>query len=206
MISKTTDAPHWRARPVLGHGLHGLVLIAPIVLAIAAVAGVSRVLPRPPQGAGRIGWWLSLTVVSSVVVFGVERVTRRLLPLALLLRLSLVFPDRAPSRFLVAWRSGSSRQLAAWLRAARQQGRDDDATRAATRVLSLATALSAHDRRTRGHSERVRAFTDLLALAGELGWEETFRRLCFALVPGEEEGVARPVQLSLFSVSSALEE
>jgi HD-GYP domain-containing protein (c-di-GMP phosphodiesterase class II) len=30
-------------------------------------------------------------------------------------------------------------------------------------VLSLITALGAHDRRTRGHSERVRVFTDLLA-------------------------------------------
>ena len=95
----------------------------------------------------------------------------------MLLRLSLVFTDRAPSRFLVAWRSGSSRQLAGWLRTAQQQGRDDDATRAATRVLSLAAALSAHDRRTRGHSERVRAFTDLLA--EELG------------IPDEERGRLR---------------
>jgi HD-GYP domain-containing protein (c-di-GMP phosphodiesterase class II) len=34
--------------------------------------------------------------------------------------------------------------------------------RAAEQILSLVAALSAHDGKTRGHSERVRAFTDLL--------------------------------------------
>ena len=40
---------------------------------------------------------------------------------------------------------------------------DETAGEAATRILGLLTALSAHDRRTRGHSERVRVFTDVLA-------------------------------------------
>ena len=35
--------------------------------------------------------------------------------------------------------------------------------RAAKQILSLVAALSARDRKTRGHSERVRAFTDLVA-------------------------------------------
>ena len=34
---------------------------------------------------------------------------------------------------------------------------------AAERILALATSLSKHDRMTRGHSERVRALTDLIA-------------------------------------------
>ena len=33
----------------------------------------------------------------------------------------------------------------------------------AVEILALVTALSSHDRRTRGHSERVRAYTDLIA-------------------------------------------
>ena len=76
--------------------------------------------------------------------------------------MSLLFPDRAPSRFAVAWRSGSTRQLDRYVK-----GLDDTTHReplsAAAEILALVTALSSHDRRTRGHSERVRAYTDLIA-------------------------------------------
>ena len=34
---------------------------------------------------------------------------------------------------------------------------------AAEKILALAGALNAHDRLTRGHGERVRVFTDLIA-------------------------------------------
>ena len=44
-------------------------------------------------------WWLALSALGSVVLLIVDRAARRLLPLAALLRLSLVFPDAAPSRF-----------------------------------------------------------------------------------------------------------
>jgi hypothetical protein len=77
-----------------------------------------------------------------------------------------VFPDRAPSRFVLARRSGNVRRLEERVRAAHEQGVSDDPARAAEEILSLVAALSAHDRKTRGHSERVRAFTDLIA--GEL--------------------------------------
>ncbi len=33
----------------------------------------------------------------------------------------------------------------------------------AEEILALAASLSRHDRKTRGHSERVRAFTDMIA-------------------------------------------
>jgi putative nucleotidyltransferase with HDIG domain len=50
---------------------------------------------------------------------------------------------------------------------------DPEPVRAASEILALVAALSAHDRKTRGHSERVRAFTDLLA--GELRLPEAER-------------------------------
>ena len=43
-----------------------------------------------------------LTGAATLVLVAVDRVARRLLPLALLFKLSLVFPDRAPSRFRTA--------------------------------------------------------------------------------------------------------
>lgn len=92
----------------------------------------------------------------------VDRALRRLLPLAVLLKLTLVFPDRAPSRFRVARRSENIHELRERLDAARGRGKEGLAE-VAESILSLATALSSHDRLTRGHSERVRVFTDLLA-------------------------------------------
>jgi hypothetical protein len=99
------------------------------------------------------------------VVVAVDRVARKLLPLSVLLRLTLVFPDKAPSRFALARRAWSVRQLQERVKAAREVGAGDDATTAAENVLLLVAALGAHDRHTRGHSERVRVFTDLLAEA-----------------------------------------
>ncbi len=103
-------------------------------------------------------WWLvPVVAVSIVVCMSVERVTRRLLPLAALLKLSMLFPDRAPSRFKVARRAMSTERAAKG-----SPGGTTDAASSAERALALITALTAHDRRTRGHSERVRLFTDLL--------------------------------------------
>jgi putative nucleotidyltransferase with HDIG domain len=93
----------------------------------------------------------------------VERLARRTLPLAIMLQLSLVFPDHAPSRFALARRAGNPRVLKDRIQVAREKGIDDDPSRAAEEIISLVGALSAHDRKTRGHSERVRAFTDLIA-------------------------------------------
>ena len=45
---------------------------------------------------------------------------------------------------------------------------DDDLALAAEQILALAASLSAHDRLTRGHSERVRALTDLIAIELDL--------------------------------------
>jgi hypothetical protein len=105
-------------------------------------------------------WWLvPIAALSVGVCVGVERLTRRLLPLAALLKLSMLFPDRAPSRMKIARRALSVNRLA-------ERGTPaaaGDAASSAEQALALITALTAHDRRTRGHSERVRLFTELLA-------------------------------------------
>jgi hypothetical protein len=78
------------------------------------------------------------------------------------LRLSLVFPDHAPSRFAAALRSGSGKALERAVDRATTE--EEFATSQATAeiVLDLVAALSAHDRLTRGHCERVRAYSDLI--------------------------------------------
>jgi hypothetical protein len=60
----------------------------------------------------------------------------------------------------LSWRLRDVEEQVAY---ARKHGIADDATRAAEQLLTLMAALTWHDRRTRGHSGRVRVYTDLLA-------------------------------------------
>ena len=152
----------WQSRPVLGSVVQVFAMVVPIVAAIATSALLSRQMPMPETWPGRIASFAFLMVVSSIVLVVVDRAARRLLPLAALLRLSMVFPDHAPDRLKVARNSGT-RDLERRLRHARHEGLGDTPAEAAERILSLAAALSSHDRRTRGHSERVRMYTDLIA-------------------------------------------
>ena len=83
--------------------------------------------------------------------------------MAALLKVTLVFPDKAPSRMAVARRAGSTRGLERQLAVARDSGVQDEPAVAAEQILALAASLNKHDRLTRGHSERVRVVTDLVA-------------------------------------------
>ncbi|MDX6243824.1 MAG: hypothetical protein QOE76_1547 [Frankiales bacterium] len=120
---------------------------------------LSRALPRPAAAAGRVAWYVLLLCVSWLVARVVSKAVDRSLPLAALLEMSLTFPENAPSRLGIAQR-GSSRSALAQLTVAPP---DETAQAAAERILRLLAALSAHDRFTRGHAERVRAYADLIA-------------------------------------------
>jgi putative nucleotidyltransferase with HDIG domain len=157
------EAGRWLGRPVLSAGVVVAAHLIPISAAIATSALLSRQFHRPDGLAETAGQWGLLFAASTAVLLLVDRAAKRLLPLAALLKLSMLFPDRAPKRLSVARRSGSVRKLEARLAEARALGADDEPTRAAEVILSLVGALHAHDRHTRGHSERVRWFTDLLA-------------------------------------------
>jgi len=124
---------------------------------------LSHLVPSPNGVLATLAWFALILIPSLVVLIVVDHFARRFLPLAVLLRLSLVFPDRAPSRLAVALNAGNPRRLAAYLQQSTDAGRASDTET----ILTLAAALNAHDRRTRGHSERVRALTELVAV--ELG-------------------------------------
>lgn len=130
---------------------------------MASAVALSRLVPRPSGLLPLVGWWAIIVATSTAALVAVDRAARRLLPLVALLRLSMVFPDRAPSRFGIAFRAGTTRNLKEQLADARQRGIDDEPARSAERILTLVGALNRHDRATHGHSERVWALNDLIA-------------------------------------------
>jgi putative nucleotidyltransferase with HDIG domain len=138
------------------------VVLLPAAAAVVVVWALGRATPAP-SGPARILWIGWLFAAGTLVALVLERAARRALPLAILLQLSLAFPDRAPSRFAMARTAGNVRRLHERIDAARARGVDDDPAVAARQILELVAALSAHDRKTRGHSERVRAYADMLA-------------------------------------------
>ncbi|MFQ5966098.1 MAG: HD-GYP domain-containing protein [Acidimicrobiia bacterium] len=159
MSTDATAAPErWNSRPVLAALLQAAALAVPIIAAVTTSVVLSMALPQPRSLLPAVVWWVVVFGGATLVLWGVDRLARRLIPLATLLRLTLFFPDRAPSRFRVALRSGSSVGNLTALRA-----RPGEGSQAAAQILTLAGALNRHDRRTRGHAERVRAYVDLIA-------------------------------------------
>src|ERR1700688_1043044 len=157
----------WRARPAWAFAVRLAVLLVPLGIAVLVTSVLIHLVPRPVSRWPQAAWFVLVIGTPSLVLLVVGRVARRALPLAVLLRLSLVFPDRGPGRFSLALRAESPRHLQEQLAQVRQAGDDDPAT-AARRILALLAALGDHDRLTRGHCERVRAFNDLLADAMDL--------------------------------------
>jgi outer membrane biosynthesis protein TonB len=140
----------------------------PIVLSLVFVQFATSIV-RPPTASLWVFllWWLGISVGATVVVSLVYAATRRLLPLGALLELSLVFPDEAPSRFQLALRTGTVESLVERLRLMRGAEEAPTTQEAAEILLRLAGALSVHDSITRGHAERVRAYSSMLG--GQLG-------------------------------------
>ncbi|PVU82013.1 hypothetical protein DDP54_02170 [Cellulomonas sp. WB94] len=154
----------WKPHPVLAVCVRALVVTLPPLGAIAFGLAAARWVP-----ASRLGWniwvWLGLEIaLSTVLLIVAGRACRRLLPLSALLRLTAYFPDRAPSRFAVASRRYSPQVLHE--RVTAKRGRDEDLDgehQHAALLLDLVSDISEHDDSTRGHSERVQAYSALIA-------------------------------------------
>ncbi len=157
-------AERWVARPAEAWCLRAVAYAVPVGVSIGTGVAASRLLANPSGIAAHVVWLLGILAASTVALVLVERAARRLLPLAMLLRLSLVFPDQAPSRFAMALRAGNPRRLKAWAQREIQPAAPASAQSQAETVLSLVAALNAHDHRTRGHSDRVQALTELVGV------------------------------------------
>ena len=153
----------WQRRPVLSLLVRALVVIIPAVAGIAAGTLLTRILPTPSGFAAAALSFVTVSLVMLVTIIALERAARRLLPLAALLNVSLLFPDQAPRRFAVARRVGKPKDLQRQLHEAHDKGVTGGEVAHMQTVLELVAALSVHDRQTRGHSERVRVFSDLIA-------------------------------------------
>jgi hypothetical protein len=128
----------------------------PFVCSIVASIVLSRWLPTADQ------WWLGvlrfclIASLSTLAMFGVYVVGQRFLPLARLLDLTLIFPDNVPSRFRVALRRSGTARLR------REAQANGPQRNAADEMFALLEALGRHDRMTKGHTERVRAYSELI--------------------------------------------
>jgi hypothetical protein len=136
---------------------------------------VGDALYRGVGGGGLFLWGIQAAVIGMAVSLLVDRATRRLLPLAALFSMSLVFPDEAPSRFSVALRSGSARRLSSEAGQVKPIEAGIDPNEAAAIALGLVADLSRHDRLTRGHTERVRAYADMIGEEMELDRDARIR-------------------------------
>lgn len=161
----------WRPRPVLAWCIRvGLTLVP---AALAVLFGLAAVRWLPAEDLGMNPWvWLATEVAcATALLLLTTRLTRRLLPMTTLLRLTVFFPDRAPSRLGVAMRHYSPGVLVRRLDAARLQGRHADQDQQhASFLLDLVAAVHDHDQVTRGHCERVQGYAALIGT--ELGLSE----------------------------------
>ena len=176
MQTTRDDTARWQPRPWVAALLRAFVLVAPIACSVAFVHVASGLI-APPGGSElwHVAWWVGLSAAATLVLIAIDRVTRRLLPLAALLKLALVFPDEAPSRFRTALGAGTTADLEKRLAAARAGAASDTPVEAAERLLGFVAALRTHDHITRGHSERVRAYAQLIAKELHLGRDEIDR-------------------------------
>ncbi|WP_369069316.1 HD domain-containing phosphohydrolase [Kineococcus terrestris] len=176
----------WRPRPVLAAAVRATATLGPLLFALAVGAAASRWLPAERTGLPPALWLVLVATASSLVLVVCARWLRRLLPLSALLRLSLVLPDRVPSRFEVARRTWSPAALEGPGTGARDG--------VGARLTALVGALAEHDARTRAHGERVQAYAALIGR--ELGLaDEDVDRLSWAALLHDVGKVHVPVEV-----------
>ena len=171
MITDET-ARRWTAHPLQARLIRAFVFVVPIAGSVLFVRLASGFVAVPTSSFLLfVSWWLAMSGAATVVLLGIERVVRRLLPLVALYRLSLVFPDAAPSRFRTALHSNTVETLAQRVADAKARNDRSTPTEAAERLLALVSDLDSHDRLTRGHSDRVRAYAQMIGKEMRLGAE-----------------------------------
>lgn len=172
------DPDVWVARRIAGLALRSVVIVVPLAVAVGASFVVTRVVHAPKTFWPRSLWLAGVVAACGLLVIPARRALRRLLPLAALLELAIRFPGTAPTRWRVAREAGTIQHLE--LLAAGVP--DTEPVKAATTILALVASLSRHDRVTRGHSERVRVFTDVIAQEMALSRAERDRLRWAALI------------------------
>lgn len=170
-----TGATAWRRSPLVASTIRAAAFLLPLVGSWFLIGLLSPVFFRPEGGFGLVLWIVQAITVGVIVAWLIGTVSRRLLPLAALFNFSMVFPERAPSRFRVALRAGSANQLPAGTSGPTGDDETSVAQDFAEAAVGMVAELGFHDRLTRGHSERVRAYADLIAEEMKLPEQDRIR-------------------------------
>ena len=177
------DLGRWRPHPALAAAVRVAVLVLPLALALAFGLAAAHWLPASRLGVSRWVWVACEVVLSLLVLRGATHLAKRLVPLAGLLKLTLYFPDKAPSRLAMALRRYSPDALRAKIDAPAHalrpltQERDH-----ADRLLEMIGAIAEHDSLTAGHSERVQAYAALVGKELGLGVQDAAKLSWAALL------------------------
>jgi len=160
----------WASRPVFARVVRSFLFLLPIVVGWLSVRLMGEFFWRPDGWPGLAAWIAQAIVIASVTAQLTQRLTKRFAPMSTLLNMTMVFPDHAPSRFGVTLRSGNLKRLT-----------DDQLTlstntqEAAERAMELVASLGRHEPKTRGHTERVRAYAELIGQEMGLAEDELNR-------------------------------
>ena len=165
----------WRDHPWLARLVRWTVFLVPVIVSFLFALAATEILPQATSLWPNVLRWVLIAAASTVVLVIMQRLAKRFIPLAALFSLTLVFPDSAPSRFGLALRTGTTKQLQAKIEHVGEEGLGDTPREAAESLLELVAALSRHDRMTRGHSERVRAYARMIGEEMELDEDELDR-------------------------------
>jgi hypothetical protein len=152
----------WEARPGLARVLRFGIFAAPLLVSILFTWTAGRVAPPESLGMNRWLWIGCVFVLANVLLALLRKATSRLVPLVALMKMTLVFPDQAPSRTKATLRQSNSRRLLREIEEAEKRGEDSSEIRYADYLVQLLKELNDHDRLTRGHSERVRAYAEMI--------------------------------------------
>lgn len=152
----------WQRRPRLAAALRGAIVVLPLAVSLLFTLAMGRWFPPEDLGINRWLWIGLVFVAANVLLYVLARATRALIPVAGLMALSLVFPDQAPSRSRAALRRGSSAKMLRQLQEAVEANDDSAGALRSEYLVQLLKDMNRHDRLTRGHSERVRAYSELL--------------------------------------------
>ena len=160
-----STASEWDERTGLARFLEVVLWAAPIIVSFIFLFVASRIWPPVELDISVRIWWLVFGLLTLLVFLAVDFISRRFLPLIALLRMNLAFPGPVPSRLSVALRGSTYKKF---------QARSKTASDSEV-LASLIRVIGKHDKTTRGHSERVRAYSDSMARELKLTKDECDR-------------------------------